>query len=115
MVYFIENNRRNAGILEKNLESCCEEDSWRIYTLPIFKGLEVIAESTQEPAGLIFFDPPYDYGDYEELLLRTASLFPEADIILETSVRTTLPEIPEIEIVKERSIGETRISFHRKK
>jgi 16S rRNA (guanine966-N2)-methyltransferase len=38
-VYFIESNRKALRVLEQNLLSCCEQESWRIFTTDVWKAL----------------------------------------------------------------------------
>jgi 16S rRNA (guanine(966)-N(2))-methyltransferase RsmD len=112
-VYFIDSGRKALNSLQENLAIVSEETQWRVYSLPVLKGLEVI-HKTGENADLIFFDPPYNYTDYTELLTTGAELFPDALLILETSSRTkfTVPE--GLSITKEKRIGETILIFYRR-
>jgi 16S rRNA (guanine(966)-N(2))-methyltransferase RsmD len=109
LVFFAETNKKALQILESNL-SFCEEGQWRIYTLTVLKALDVV-RSASPRVDLLFFDPPYDYDRYSELLSKSASLFPEAEIILETSTRGSVKAPPELKLLKERTIGETRLQF----
>jgi 16S rRNA (guanine966-N2)-methyltransferase len=111
MVYFIESNVRILKILESNLTICDPEMNWRIYSLPVNKALEVL-HSTGESPEILFFDPPYEFSQYVELLSQASSLFPHAILIVESSTRTkfTLPQ--GLVLWKERKIGETRLSFY---
>lgn len=109
MVFFVETNRKTLQVLESNL-SFCEEGQWRIFTLTALKGLEVIRNASPH-VDLLFFDPPYDFDRYDELLEKSASLFQEAEIVLETSTRSRLKTPPGLNLIKERAIGETRLQF----
>ena len=109
--YFLEKNRRVLQILETNLTQCGEDAKWRILSIDAMKGLEVV-EKSEPAANILFFDPPYDFPQTSKLLEHAASLFPEAMFILETSTRTKLPLPPNVNLVKDRGIGETLLSFY---
>lgn len=112
MVYFLEMNPRSLKVLESNLAECCESERWHVYSVPVFKGLEIL-QKTEPNLDIVFYDPPYDFTGYTELLARSAALFPKALHILESSTRTSLVIPPELQLVKERNIGESRLSFLR--
>lgn len=105
---FVESNRRTLGILEQNLKFC-EHDEWRLLACPWTRALPTIAES--ESPDIFFFDPPYDYDRYDDLLTQVASLFPNALYVLELSARTSLKLPDSVRITKDRHIGETRLLF----
>jgi 16S rRNA (guanine966-N2)-methyltransferase len=109
-VYFVENNRRALEILEHNLTQCCEGEKWRIFSLPVTKGLDLVAREAQPP-DMFFFDPPYDYEHYTDLLSQCARLFPSAALVLEASVRKKIVVPEMLRLVKERKIGETMLLF----
>lgn len=109
LAFFVETSKKALQALESNL-SFCEEEQWRIYTLTVLKALDVIRDASQH-VDLLFFDPPYDYDRYGELLSKASSLFPEAELILETSTRSSVKAPPALKLVKERTIGETRLQF----
>jgi 16S rRNA (guanine966-N2)-methyltransferase len=112
MVYFLEMNPRSLKVLEKNLAECCGSEKWRVYSVPVLKGLEII-QKTEPNVDLLFYDPPYDFTGYSELMDRSGVLFPKATHILESSTRTPLQFSSEFQLVKERNIGESRLSFLR--
>ena len=114
MVYFLETNRKALQALEWNLASCCNQDRWRIFTVDALKGLDLV-RNAEPVVDQLFFDPPYQYQKYKELLLLCGQMFPEATYIVETStrVRVSVPEL--LQEVKHRKIGETMLSFYRVK
>ena len=110
MVYFLESHRKALEVLESNLLLCKDGAAWRIYSVPVPRALEEVRRS--EPAvDFVFYDPPYDFGGYTRLLENAVQLFPEALHILETSVRSTYDTPESAALVKDRSIGETRLAF----
>lgn len=113
MVYFIETSRKSLRILEGNLGECCQGDRWRIFTLDAFRALELVL-SENPGANILFYDPPYKYSSYTDLLTISAKLFPDAIHVVESSGRSTY-QMPEgLEAFKQRDIGETRLCFFRK-
>lgn len=108
-VYFLETGKKALTALETNL-SFCEESQWRIYTVPALKALEIVRDATST-VDIFYFDPPYDFGRYDELLIKANSLFPEAELILESSTRSRIAVPPSIREVKRKDIGETRLQF----
>lgn len=108
-VYFLETGKKALQALEQNL-SFCDEGQWRIFTVTAIKGLEIVRNAAVH-VDLLFFDPPYDFDRYDELLEKSGSLFPETTIILERSARSAF-KIPDgLVLQKERVIGETCLHF----
>ncbi len=112
-VYFLESNRKTLQILESNLSMCDDEGRWRIYSLAALKGLDVIHQ-TEPHVDFLFFDPPYEFDDYAELLQKASELFPDATYIVEASTRSRLDPGLGLELIRERNIGETSLSFFRR-
>ena len=112
MVYFLEYSRKALEILQSNLMECCQGEPWRVYSVPVLKGLELIHRDTSS-VDILFFDPPYEFGLYPQLLQRSAELFPHATYIVEASTRTASETPSGIQLIKERNIGGTSLSFYR--
>lgn len=108
-VYFLESNRKSLQVLESNL-ALCQEVNWRIHSLAVKKGLEVI-RGLEQTVHFLFFDPPYDFPEYSDLLARATFLFPESQIIVEHSTRTKFILPDAVTLFKEKRIGETSLSF----
>ncbi|MCI0611402.1 RsmD family RNA methyltransferase, partial [bacterium] len=85
----------------------------RIYSLPAIKGLEVIHKAG-ENADIIFFDPPYDYQDYPELISTAADFFPNALLVLETSSRSKFQPPDDVKLIRQKKVGETLLTFCQK-
>ncbi len=110
--YFLETNHKALHALEDNLKICGDESLWRVYSLPAVKGIEVI-HTAGENVDIVFFDPPYDYQDYPELISSASEFFPGALLVLETSSRTKF-QLPEgITLLRQKKIGETLLTFCR--
>jgi len=113
MVFFLESSQKSLRVLESNLNECCSNgESWRIFTLDVFRGLEVV-RATDPAAGILFFDPPYDFASYTDLLESCLRLFPDAICVVESSARAPYAVPERMELFKERKIGETVLSFYR--
>jgi 16S rRNA (guanine966-N2)-methyltransferase len=113
-VYFLETNHKALKAIEDNLQMCSDDALWRIYSLSAIKGLEVIHKAG-ETADIIFFDPPYDYRDYPELISAAAELLPNALLVLETSSRSKFQLPEEVKLIRQKKIGETLLTFCRHK
>jgi 16S rRNA (guanine(966)-N(2))-methyltransferase RsmD len=112
-VYFLETNHKALKTIEDNLQMCDDEAQWRIYSLPAIKGLEVIHKGG-ETADIMFFDPPYDYKDYPELLSAAAEFFPSALLVLEASSRSKFQLPEDVTLIRQKKIGETLLIFCQK-
>ena len=114
-VYFIESNPKTLRVLEQNLISLSEDGhSWRILTMDVWKALDILPQ--QLPVvDIFFFDPPYEFQKYLQLLERTAKLYPNATFIVEHSSRSALEISSELERTRTIRIGETTLSFFRNK
>jgi 16S rRNA (guanine966-N2)-methyltransferase len=110
MVYFIESNPKTLRVLDQNLQACCEGESWRILTMDVWKALEILPKQ-QLVVDIFFFDPPYQFSKYFQLLERAAKSYAEAVFIVEHSSRTDLDTPPELERTRAIKIGETTLSF----
>ncbi len=63
-VTFVENDRRSAHTIEKNLAALGVEEGTSIYSTDVFKALPLL----KKPFTIIFADPPYDLGIGDRLL-----------------------------------------------
>ena len=111
--YFFESNRKTLAVLESNLTTLVQDSQWRIFSVPLPKGLELL-KTIDDSINIIFFDPPYDFPNYSELLETCATLFSDALIILETSSRSHWGVPPSLKLHKSRKIGETALNFYGK-
>jgi 16S rRNA (guanine966-N2)-methyltransferase len=113
MTYFIESNRKALQVLEKNLESLVPA-SWRILTLDVWKAFDVLPHHLAT-VDLFFFDPPYSFTKYAQLLMAAAARYPQARFIIEHSSRTTWETPLELEEGRSIRIGETQLTFFTKR
>jgi 16S rRNA (guanine966-N2)-methyltransferase len=109
-VYFIESNRKALEVLEQNLLQCCkEEESWRIFTMDVWKSFPVLPGDVD----MFYFDPPYEFEKYSKLLVETGKNFPNATYIVEHSSRKQIETPAGLEQTRVTRFGETQISFYR--
>jgi 16S rRNA (guanine966-N2)-methyltransferase len=109
-VYFIESNRKALQILEQNVLSCCEQESWRIFTADVWKTLDILPRDID----ILYFDPPYEFQKYSKLLIHAAGNFPGALFIIEHSSRKSIETPSDFELIRTVHIGETELSFYRR-
>jgi len=139
IVYFIESNPKALRVLDQNLtslsevgrpwppatgtssghegppyEKSSEGESWRILTMDVWKALEFLPQQLPT-VDIFFFDPPYEFVKYPQLLQHVANLYSAATYIVEHSSRSRLEIPPELEQNRTIRIGETTLSFFRKK
>lgn len=108
-VYFIESNRKALQILEQNVLSCCEQESWRIFTADVWKTLDILPRDID----ILYFDPPYEFQKYTKLLSHAGKNFPKALFIIEHSSRHNIEAPSDFELLRTVRIGETELSFFR--
>ena len=112
MTYFIESNTKALRVLEQNLQSIGAE-SWRISTMDVWKALDVLAH--QLPVvDIFYFDPPYEFHKYSNLLVAAGRSHPEALYIVEHSSRVQWETPEEFEQTRSLRIGETTVSFYKR-
>jgi len=109
-VYFIESNPKALRVLEQNVLSCCERESWRIFTTDVWKALDIIPKEVE----ILYFDPPYEFQKYSKLLSHAGTNFPHALIIMEHSSRKKIEIAPGFGLIRTVRIGETELAFYRK-
>ena len=112
---FVENDRRAATTIEKNLAHTCLRGT--LHTLDIFSYLDRLA--TPAAFDAIFADPPYakkpGERDFAPELLRSESLRralkPGGIFILEYLPGATLPLGSEWELIRDKRYGATAVAF----
>jgi 16S rRNA (guanine966-N2)-methyltransferase len=110
--YFLESNRKSLRVLDQNLHSL-GSDPWRILAMDVWKGIEVLHQQTSS-IDIFFFDPPYNFIKYKELLTLAAKHFPQTLFIVEHSSRKILETPESLQQIRTVSIGETQLSFYRR-
>jgi 16S rRNA G966 N2-methylase RsmD len=123
-VVFVELNHRAQAIIYQNLVKCRFLDSengekksknWILLKSNALHALKVLAERHHQ-FDLVYIDPPYADGLYEETLMASArsSLLAEAaQVIAEHHHKTALQEnYDKLTLTKTRKIGDTCLSFY---
>ncbi len=93
-VVFIENSPAAHRLIQNNLKLCKIETGYRILKEDAFTALRSLARRGFK-AGFAFFDPPYDWTPYRDLLEITFSreLLPDDGLaIIEHYRKASLPE-----------------------
>lgn len=115
-VEFVDESREACQSIRRNLEKA-KLDGGRVHQRKVFAFLEGI--SPTRPFDLIFADPPYAKDDALQSLLENLlthpslppSLSDDGLFVLESSGRHQLPESELWAVSREKSYGDTLISF----
>jgi 16S rRNA (guanine(966)-N(2))-methyltransferase RsmD len=114
---FVDTSRESFTAIQTNLSRTHLEHHGRVILEDAFLFL-ARARPANAPYDLILADPPYDFATHEallQLLLPHALLAAEGQIVLETSARLAAPQEQQLELTRERLIGETAARFYRRK
>jgi 16S rRNA (guanine(966)-N(2))-methyltransferase RsmD len=93
-VVFIESTREGCRLIKKNLELCGISTGYRILQKDAFMSMRALAREGFK-ANIIFFDPPYDFEPYRDLLsivFRKCLLSQPSHVIVEHQRNAVLPE-----------------------
>jgi 16S rRNA (guanine966-N2)-methyltransferase len=63
----------------------------------------------------VFCDPPYDYEFFRDILQLIADqklLTTAGVLIYESSARQTVPQAPGLDLIRQKKIGDTLITFY---
>jgi 16S rRNA (guanine966-N2)-methyltransferase len=96
-VVFIENAEGAARLISKNLQLCRIESGYRIIKLDVFTALRSLARQGFK-ANIAFFDPPYHwkpYSDLLEIVFTRDLLSPPSLVMIEHHRKALLPEAGE--------------------
>jgi len=91
---FIENAATGCRLIRKNLELCGIIDGFRILQQDVFSALRFLSREGFK-ANIVFFDPPYDWKSYRDLLdiVFTKELVSQPYcVIIEHHRKAALPE-----------------------
>ncbi len=91
---FIESAAAGYRLIRKNLELCGIEEGYRILQQDVFTALRFLARQGFK-ANIVFFDPPYNWKPYRDLLdltFRKELLSPSSRVIIEHHRKAILPE-----------------------
>lgn len=113
-VIFVESNRDCCGLIRRNLAHCGIESGFRLVAGETFSVIRSLARSALDP-DILFFDPPYDFIPYDDLLklvFRVGLAKPGALVVIEHHARAPVPDGGAgFECYRKVCQGEKRLSF----
>ena len=112
-VTFVDQSQQAIEILYKNLHKVGLEIK------PVKRNVESYLKQIPDDAvfDLILCDPPYAFQYFEQILqlvLDRDVLAPEGRIIYESAARQASPSVPGLSMVKEKIMGDTKITVYEK-
>ena len=114
-VKFIEHDRTAYGLLAQNIAAATQSLSKQGVEAQLdAQNLDAkkFLKNTAETYDLVFMDPPYEFpnADLVELIgLLGQRLNAEALVVIERSSRTEKPDLEVLELVSEKSYGDTAV------
>jgi 16S rRNA (guanine966-N2)-methyltransferase len=91
---FVDSDRAAVRLIRQNLALCGLTSGYRILHGDVFAQLRMLGREGFR-AGIIFLDPPYDWGPYADLvttLFKAGIAREESRVIIEHHRKTTLPD-----------------------
>jgi 16S rRNA (guanine966-N2)-methyltransferase len=91
---FIDNSSAGCRLIRANLALCGIETGYRILHQDVFAAMRFLARQRFK-ANIVFFDPPYDWNPYRDLLeivFRRGLLLWPFHVVIEHHRRAALPE-----------------------
>jgi len=91
---FIENAVSGNRLIRKNLKLCGIQAGYRILQEDVFTALRFLARQGFR-ANIVFFDPPYDwkpYGDLLEIVFKRGLLMQPSRVVIEHFRKAEMPE-----------------------
>ena len=108
-VIFYENNRKVLKILEKNCETLCSKNQYKIIKENIILSNFSI---NFKNISLIYIDPPYEKYNLNKLLLILSKKIEEKSIIIiETSLNDVYVIPEKLKLINKKKYGKTNINF----
>ena len=111
--WFCDRSRNSYDLTRKNLRDCRLENRSRC----VFGDYRKAVDSFEEPADLVFLDPPYSLDLWKpcsDLLLEKKKLKGGALLVMEHGEHQPLKELdPRLELFKERKYGLILVSIYR--
>ncbi len=109
---FVENHTLALKALQLNVALCGLQDKARILPYTVQRSLETLRDQAQR-FDLVFLDPPYQSGLYEQVLNQVAALVtPDAIIVAESARSMPLPDRIGLLVKSDRRVyGDTALEF----
>ncbi len=113
-VDFIEQDRTRASLIRRNAEALGVEDRVRVIT----SDARTFVRESRERYDVVFYDPPYDDGNLQELLPSLMNLLRENGILVyerKRGQREKTPPSPgdKPKLYDARLYGESAVEFYR--
>ena len=115
-VVFVERNPKAIALIRQNLELCGIKDGFDVIQEDVFKALRSFARQNSH-FDIIFFDPPYDWEPYHDLLKLTIKpelVSQQTSVVIEHRRKAALPDSGEgyqrYRIVRQ---GDSCLSFYK--
>ena len=111
--FFCDRSRNSYDLTRKNLRDCRLESR----SACVFGDYRKAVDQFDEPADLVFMDPPYNLDLWKpcsDLLLEKGRLAEGAMLVMEHGERQLLADLdPRLELIKERKYGLIMVSIYR--
>lgn len=113
LVVGIEKSLSACGIIKQNWQQVASSDRvWKLLQGDILQQLPKLSEQQFDR---IYFDPPYASDLYKpvlEAIVRYNCLDINGEIAVEHNPKLETPQIPELEICRQKVYGNTAVSFY---
>jgi 16S rRNA (guanine966-N2)-methyltransferase len=93
-VVFIERDKSACRLIQQNLKLCAIAAGFRVLQQDVFTALRSLAREQFHP-DIIYFDPPYDwkpYGDLLEITFKQNLALQSSHVVIEHFRKSDLPE-----------------------
>jgi 16S rRNA (guanine(966)-N(2))-methyltransferase RsmD len=114
-VVFIESSRRACLVIEANLRMLSLDDGVRLICRDARAALTQLAETSAQ-FDIVFFDPPYASGLYDDVLNKLAAstvVLPGSIVIVEHRAKDRVaPAYSNLELYRQVKQGESLLSFY---
>ena len=114
-VTFVDRSFKAIEIIRRNLQKVRAEAT--VLRMPASQFLNAGREA-EEAYDLIFCDPPYRFEAFETLaaqIVRQGRLARHGLLIYECSFRAKDPELSDFVLMKQKTLGDTKVNFYRLK
>ena len=103
-----ENNKTAYSVCKKNIEKARLTDKTKLLLTDALSYIK----TTNEKFDIIFLDPPYAKGLYNEFLIHAASKLSEGGIIIAEYEVAHTPEIPaSLSVIKQKKYGRVNLLY----
>lgn len=115
-VVFCDKSKDSIDVLKSNLEKIkCDKSVYEIIAGDFRNALKKIPSKKISSFDIIFIDPPYYEGLFEEainLIVENNILCEDGIIVVEHDSNTDLPDFSNIYKIKEKKYGMTKLTFY---